>query len=173
MHIRLTIVLAKLFLPREWERKKLLQRQERGQHGVALATAAALVGLECDIYMGEVDIAKEHPNVTRMKILGANVIPVSFGLRTLKEAVDAAFAAYLKDPVNQLYAIGSVVGPHPFPMMVRDFQRIIGDEAKEQFKSNGPEIYQIILLHVLEEDQMQLGLFSAFLNDEQNQYLWG
>lgn len=97
---------------------------------MALATAV-LVGMECDIYMGEVDIAKEHPNVVRMKILGTKVIPATHGRKTLKEAVDAAFEAYLKDPITQLYAIGSVVSPHPFPMMVRDFQSIIGNEAKQ------------------------------------------
>ena len=83
--------------------------------------------------MGEVDMAKEHPNVVRMHILGANVIPATHGLKTLKEAVDTAFENYLKDPVTQFYAIGSVVGPHPFPRMVRDFQSIVGVEAKEQF----------------------------------------
>jgi len=114
-------------------KKKLIAETGAGQHGVALATAAALVGLECDIYMGEVDIAKEHPNVVRMRILGANVVPVTHGRKTLKEAVDSAFKAYLEDPHTQLYAIGSVVGPHPFPMMVRDFQSIIGNEAREQF----------------------------------------
>ncbi len=114
-------------------KKKIIAETGAGQHGVALATAAALLDLECDIYMGEVDIAKEHPNVVRMKILGANVIPVKSGLKTLKEAVDEAFIGYLQDPVNQLYAIGSVVGPHPFPMMVRDFQKIVGEEARAQF----------------------------------------
>ncbi len=83
--------------------------------------------------MGEVDIAKQAPNVARMKLLGAKVIPVTFGLRTLKEAVDSCFGAYMQDPVTQLYCIGSVVGPHPFPMMVRDFQRVVGIEAREQF----------------------------------------
>ncbi len=96
-------------------KKKIIAETGAGQHGVALATAAALVGLECDIYMGEVDIAKEHPNVVRMHILGAKVIPATHGRKTLKEAVDAAFGGYLEDPVNQLYAIGSVVGPTPSP----------------------------------------------------------
>lgn len=86
--------------------------------------------------MGEVDIAKEHPNVVRMKLLGAHLVPVTRGLKTLKEAVDSAFEAYLKDPVNSIYCIGSVVGPHPFPMMVRDFQHVVGVEAREQFLEN-------------------------------------
>jgi len=115
-------------------KKKLIAETGAGQHGVALATAAAYFGLECDIYMGEVDIAKQAPNVTRMKILGANVIPVSFGLKTLKEAVDAAFMAYSREYKDAIYCIGTAAGPHPFPLMVRDFQYCIGQEARELFK---------------------------------------
>ena len=114
-------------------KKKLIAETGAGQHGVALATAAAYFGLECDIYMGEVDIAKQAPNVTRMKMLGARVVPVSHGLKTLKEAVDAAFDAYMREYKDAIYCIGSVLGPHPFPLMVRDFQSVIGFEAREQF----------------------------------------
>ncbi|MBR2323907.1 MAG: tryptophan synthase subunit beta, partial [Clostridia bacterium] len=114
-------------------KKKIIAETGAGQHGVALATAAAYFGLECDIYMGEVDIKKQQPNVTRMKILGANVVPVKEGLKTLKEAVDAAFDAYMREYKDAIYCIGSVLGPHPFPMMVRDFQEVIGVEAREQF----------------------------------------
>ena len=114
-------------------KKKIIAETGAGQHGVALATAAAYFGLDCDIYMGEVDIAKQHPNVIRMKMLGARVIPVTHGLKTLKEAVDAAFDAYLKEYETSIYCIGSVVGPHPFPKMVRDFQSVIGIEARVQF----------------------------------------
>ena len=95
-------------------KKKLIAETGAGQHGVALATAAAYFGMECDIYMGEVDIAKQAPNVTRMKMLGANVIPVTFGLKTLKEAVDAAFMAYAKEYKDAIYCIGTAAGPHPF-----------------------------------------------------------
>ncbi len=114
-------------------KKKIIAETGAGQHGVALATAAAFFGLECDIYMGEVDIAKQAPNVTRMKMLGARVIPVRHGLKTLKEAVDAAFEAYLNEYDTAIYCIGSAVGPHPFPQMVRDFQMVVGIEAREQF----------------------------------------
>ena len=114
-------------------KKKLIAETGAGQHGVALATAAAYFGLACDIYMGEVDIEKQAPNVTRMKMLGARVIPVSHGLKTLKEAVDAAFTAYLGEYETTIYCIGSAVGPHPFPKMVRDFQMVVGIEAKAQF----------------------------------------
>ena len=115
-------------------KKKMIAETGAGQHGVALATAAAHFGLECDIYMGEVDIKKQAPNVTRMKMLGARVIPVTHGLKTLKEAVDAAFDGYLKEYETSIYCIGSAVGPHPFPKMVRDFQMVVGEEARDQFK---------------------------------------
>ena len=140
------------------------------QHVSAATTAgtaaAALVGLECDIYMGEVDMAKERPNVVRMKILGANVIPASHGLKTLKEAVDAAFGAYMEDPVTQFYAIGSVVGPHPFPAMVRDFQAVVGREAKEQFKELTGGKLPDNLVACVGGGCNAIGLFTAFLGDE-------
>ncbi|MDX1303624.1 tryptophan synthase subunit beta [Photobacterium sp.] len=158
--------LGEALLAKKMGKKKLIAETGAGQHGVALATAAALVGLKCDIYMGEVDIAKEHPNVVKMRILGANVIPVTHGRKTLKEAVDAAFAAYLSDPVTQLYAIGSVVGPHPFPMMVRDFQSIIGNEAREQFQEMTGQLPDNLVACV-GGGSNAMGLFSAFLQDEQ------
>ncbi|MBO5879365.1 MAG: tryptophan synthase subunit beta [Clostridia bacterium] len=114
-------------------KKKLIAETGAGQHGVALATAAAYFGMKCDIYMGEVDIEKQHPNVVRMRILGANVIPVTRGLKTLKEAVDAAFEAYMEEYGDAMYCIGSALGPHPFPKMVRDFQAVVGYEARDQF----------------------------------------
>jgi len=146
-------------------KKKLIAETGAGQHGVALATAAAYFGLECEIHMGEVDIEKEHPNVVRMQILGAKVVPVSHGLKTLKEAVDSAFEAYLKDPVNTIYCIGSVVGPHPFPMMVRDFQRVVGIEAREQFFEMTGELPDAVTACV-GGGSNSMGIFSAFLADE-------
>ncbi|MEF3191975.1 MAG: tryptophan synthase subunit beta [Campylobacterales bacterium] len=156
--------LGEALLAKRMGKKKLIAETGAGQHGVALATAAALVGLECDIYMGEVDIAKEHPNVVRMKILGARVIPATHGRKTLKEAVDAAFEAYLKDPVNQFYAIGSVVGPHPFPMMVRDFQSIVGNEAREQFLEMTGSLPGNVVACV-GGGSNAIGIFTAFLDD--------
>ncbi len=156
--------LGEALLAKKMGKQKIIAETGAGQHGVALATAAALVGLECDIYMGEVDIKKEHPNVVRMHILGANVIPATHGRKTLKEAVDAAFEAYLKDPVTQLYAIGSVVGPHPFPMMVRDFQSIIGNEAKQQFNDMTGSLPDNIVACV-GGGSNALGIFTAFLDD--------
>lgn len=145
-------------------KKKLIAETGAGQHGVALATAAAYFGLECEIHMGEVDIKKEHPNVVRMKILGAKVIPVSFGAKTLKEAVDSAFESYLKDPVNSIYAIGSVVGPHPFPKMVRDFQAIVGAESRAQFLEMTGELPDIVTACV-GGGSNAMGIFSGFIDD--------
>ena len=161
--------LGEALLAKKMGKKKLIAETGAGQHGVALATAAALVGLECDIYMGEVDIAKEHPNVVRMKILGAKVIPATHGRKTLKEAVDAAFEGYLSDPITQFYAIGSVVGPHPFPMMVRDFQSIVGQEAREQFLKMTGKLPDHIVACV-GGGSNALGIFSAFLDDDVSLY---
>jgi len=147
-------------------KKKLIAETGAGQHGVALATAAAYFGLECEIHMGEVDIKKEHPNVVRMKLLGAKVVPVTHGLKTLKEAVDSAFEAYLKDPVSTIYCIGSVVGPHPFPMMVRDFQHIVGVEAREQFFDMTGELPDAVAACV-GGGSNAIGIFSGFLDDEE------
>jgi tryptophan synthase beta chain len=158
--------LGEALLCKKMGKKKIIAETGAGQHGVALATAAVLVGLECDIYMGVIDIAKEYPNVVRMKILGANVIPVERGTQTLKDAVDAAFEAYLEDPVNQLYAIGSVVGPHPFPMMVRDFQAVVGNEARAQFQENSGKLPDNIVACV-GGGSNAIGIFSAFLEDSE------
>lgn len=156
--------LGEALLAKRMGKTRLIAETGAGQHGVALATAAAITGLECSIYMGTVDMKKEHPNVTRMRILGAEVFPVSEGMETLKEAVDAAFAAYMKDPVNQFYAIGSVVGPDPFPMMVRDFQQTVGIEAREQFMTLTGKLPDNLVACV-GGGSNAIGLFSAFLNE--------
>ena len=145
-------------------KKKIIAETGAGQHGVALATAAAYFGLECDIYMGEVDIVKQAPNVARMKLLGTRVVPVSHGLKTLKEAVDAAFEAYMGEFEDTIYCIGSVVGPHPFPMMVRDFQSVVGVEAREQFFDMTGELPDAVVACV-GGGSNAAGIMSAFLND--------
>ncbi|MBQ4100841.1 MAG: tryptophan synthase subunit beta [Oscillospiraceae bacterium] len=144
-------------------KKKLIAETGAGQHGVALATAAAYFGLECDIYMGEVDIAKQHPNVIRMEMLGARVIPVTHGLKTLKEAVDAAFEAYLNEYHDAIYCIGSVLGPHPFPLMVRDFQSVVGFEAYDQFKEMTGILPDAVCASV-GGGSNSMGMFSGFLS---------
>ncbi len=163
---KLNHCMGEALLAKHLGKKKLIAETGAGQHGVALATAAAYFGLECEIHMGEVDIAKEHPNVVRMKILGATVVPVTHGLKTLKEAVDSAFNKYLEDPENSIYCIGSVVGPHPFPMLVRDFQRVVGIEAKEQFLDMTGELPDKIVACV-GGGSNAIGLFSAFLDDDE------
>lgn len=145
-------------------KKKLIAETGAGQHGVALATAAAFFGLECEIHMGEVDIAKQAPNVARMKLLGAKVVPVTHGLKTLKEAVDSAFDAYSNDYKNSIYCIGSVLGPHPFPMMVRDFQMVIGEEAKSQFKEMTGYLPDAVVACV-GGGSNAAGMFNAFLDE--------
>ncbi|WP_033171154.1 tryptophan synthase subunit beta [Selenomonas sp. ND2010] len=145
-------------------KKRIIAETGAGQHGVALATAAAFFGLECTIYMGEVDIAKQAPNVARMKILGANVVPVTHGLKTLKEAVDAAFADYLENYKDTIYCIGSAVGPHPFPLMVRDFQTIVGIEAREQFQQMMGFLPDVVTACV-GGGSNSIGMFVPFLND--------
>src|SRR4029079_371474 len=145
-------------------KKKVIAETGAGQHGVALATAAAHFGLECEIHMGEVDIEKQAPNVSRMQLLAATLVRVTRALKTLKEAVDSAFEAYLADYENSIYAIGSVVGPHPFPLMVRDFQRVVGIEAREQFvemTGNLPDVVEACG----GGGSTAIGIFSAFLDD--------
>jgi tryptophan synthase beta chain len=156
--------LGQALLAKYMGKTKVLAETGAGQHGVALATACALVGIPCEIHMGEVDIKKEHPNVTKMKILGCKVIPVSRGTKTLKDAVDSAFDEYMKDPVNFLYAIGSVVGPHPFPKMVRDFQSVVGKEARAQFLEMEGHLPNIVTACV-GGGSNAIGIFTEFLPD--------
>lgn len=162
---KLNHCMGEALLAKYMGKKKVIAETGAGQHGVALATAAAYFGLECEIHMGEVDIAKEHPNVVRMQLLGAKVVPVTHGLKTLKEAVDSAFEAYLKDPVNSIYCIGSVVGPHPFPMLVRDFQHVIGVESREQFLEMTGELPDEVCACV-GGGSNAMGMFSGFLDDD-------
>ena len=156
--------IGEVLLAKKMGKKKVIAETGAGQHGVALATAAALVGLECEIHMGVVDIAKEHPNVSRMKILGCTLVPVSEGAGTLKEAVDSAFGAYLQDPVNTMFAIGSVVGPSPFPEMVAYFQSIVGCEARAQFKKLTGGLPNEVVACV-GGGSNAIGLFSGFLDE--------
>ena len=163
---KLNHCMAEVILAKHLGKKKVIAETGAGQHGVALATAAAYFGLECEIHMGEVDIAKERPNVVRMKILGAKVVPATHGLKTLKEAVDSAFEAYLADTENSIYCIGSVVGPHPFPMMVRDFQSVIGFESKEQFLEHEGKLPDNVIACV-GGGSNAMGLFAGFIDDKE------
>ena len=162
---KLNHCMAEGLLAKYMGKTKLMAETGAGQHGVALATAAAYFGLECEIHMGEIDIAKEAPNVTRMKLLGATVVPVGFGGRSLKEAVDSCFQSYVAQADTALFAIGSVVGPHPFPRMVRDFQHVIGVEAREQFLELTGELPDMVAACV-GGGSNAMGLFSGFIDDE-------
>ena len=161
---KLNHCMGEVLLAKYMGKKKVIAETGAGQHGVALATAAAHFGLECDIYMGTVDIKKQAPNVAKMKILGARVVEVKDGLGTLKEAVDAAFEAYMQEYKDAIYCIGSVVGPHPFPMMVRDFQSVVGFEAKEQFKEMTGELPDAVVACV-GGGSNAMGIFSGFLDE--------
>ncbi len=157
--------LGEALLAKRMGKKKLIAETGAGQHGVATATAAAIMGLECDIYMGAVDVAKEKPNVDRMKILGANIISVESGTKTLKEAVDEAIIAYSKEYETAMYAIGSAVGPHPFPMIIEHFQSVIGREAREQFLEQAETLPNHVVACV-GGGSNAIGIFSGFLNDD-------
>ncbi|HPQ81787.1 MAG TPA: tryptophan synthase subunit beta [bacterium] len=156
--------LGEALLAKRMGKKRVIAETGAGQHGVALATAAAIAGLSCDIYMGEIDIAKQHPNVVRMKLLGAAVHPVSAGGKSLKDAVDAAIGAYLDDVENSFFAIGSVVGPHPYPMMIQEFQSVVGREAKRQITDKEGRLPDILMACV-GGGSNAMGLFHEFLND--------
>ncbi len=157
--------LGEALLAKRMGKTKLLAETGAGQHGVALATATALVGIECEIHMGEIDVLKQHPNVIRMQLLGAKVVTVKSGGRSLKDAVDSAFDAFVKDPKNIFFGIGSIVGPHPFPMMVRDFQSIIGKEAKVQILEQEGRLPDYLIACV-GGGSNAIGLFHEFLDDE-------
>ena len=163
---KLNHCMAEVILAKHLGKKKVIAETGAGQHGVALATAAAYFGLECEIHMGEVDIAKEHPNVIRMKILGATVVPATHGLKTLKEAVDSAFDKYVEEHDDSIYCIGSVVGPHPFPMMVRDFQSVIGIESREQFFEHEEKLPTTVVACV-GGGSNAMGIFAGFIDDKE------
>ncbi len=164
---KLNNAMGQALLAKYLGKKKLIAETGAGSHGSAVAMAAAYFDLKCDIYMGSVDIKKQAANVSRIKVLGANVIEVSEGSGTLKEAVDAAFEAYSKEYKTAFYCLGSAVGPHPYPLMVRDFQEIIGREAKEQFLEMTGELPDIVTACV-GGGSNAIGMFEAFLNEPVN-----
>ncbi len=152
-------------LAKRMGKKKLIAETGAGQHGVALAPAPALLGLECEIHMGAVDVAKQHPNVVRMEMLGARVVSITSGGQTLKEAIDSAFSVFAADYADTFFAIGSAVGPDPYPSMVRDFQSIIGREARRQVLEKEGRLPDALVAAV-GGGSNALGLFTAFLEDE-------
>jgi len=158
--------IGEALLAKRMGKKRLIAETGAGQHGVALATAAALVGLACEIHMGAIDIAKQHPNVIRMKLLGCKVIEVTQGGACLKDAVDSAFTDFVTNHKDTFFAIGSVVGPHPYPMMVQDFQSVVGREARTQILEQAGRLPDYLVACV-GGGSNAMGLFTAFLPDKE------
>ena len=156
--------LGEVLLAKKLGKSKVIAETGAGQHGVALATAAALMGVECEIHIGVVDIEKEHPNVSRMKILGAKIIPVSRGAGTLKEAVDSAFETYMNELDSSMFAIGSALGPAPYPEIVSYFQSVVGREARAQFLETTGQLPNKVVACV-GGGSNAIGIFSGFLDD--------
>ena len=151
-------------LARRMGKKRIIAETGAGQHGVATATVAARFGLECIVYMGERDIERQQPNVFRMRLLGAEVRPVSSGSRTLKDAMNEALRDWVTNVEDTFYIIGSVAGPHPYPAMVRDFQSVIGIEAKEQIRAKEGRLPDLLVAAV-GGGSNAMGLFHPFLDD--------
>ena len=157
--------LGQILLAKRMGKTRIIAETGAGQHGVASATVSALFGLPCTVYMGEVDVERQQPNVFRMKLLGSEVVPVSSGSRTLKDALNEAIRDWVTNVTDTFYIIGTVAGPHPYPELVRDFQSVIGDEAKEQIlKAEGrlPDT----LVACIGGGSNAMGLFHPFLDDE-------
>ena len=161
-------VLGQALLTKRMGKKRIIAETGAGQHGVASATAAALFGLECVVYMGEVDTKRQALNVARMKLLGAEVIPVTTGSRTLKDAINEALRDWVTNVDDTHYLLGTVAGPHPFPEMVRDFHSVIGKEAREQMLSEFGHL-PTALAACVGGGSNAIGLFHAFLDDPEVQ----
>jgi len=156
---------GQVLLARRMGKKRVIAETGAGQHGVATAAAAALFGLECEVYMGEEDMTRQAPNVTRMKLLGSKVTPVSQGSKTLKDAINEAMRDWVTTVKTTHYVLGSVLGPHPYPMMIRDFQRVIGKEARKQILKQEGKL-PTALIACVGGGSNSIGLFYDFLQDE-------
>ncbi len=159
-------VLGQALLAKKMGKKKLIAETGAGQHGVATATAAALFGMECEVHMGAVDVEKQSLNVYRMELLGCKVVSVEAGLKTLKEAVDSALMKWSTELEDTYYLIGSVVGPHPYPTMVRDFQKVIGKEIKAQIIQKEGKLPDAVIACV-GGGSNAIGAFYEFINDSE------
>ena len=157
-------VLGQALLTKRMGKKRIIAETGAGQHGVASATAAALMGLDCVVYMGEEDTRRQALNVARMKLLGAQVVPVTSGSKTLKDAINEAMRDWVTNVADTHYMLGTVAGPHPFPTMVRDFHKIIGDEAREQMLALTGRLPDAVLACV-GGGSNAIGIFNAFIPD--------
>ncbi|NYF99582.1 tryptophan synthase subunit beta [Janibacter cremeus] len=158
-------VLAQTLLTRRMGKRRVIAETGAGQHGVATATAAALMGLECTVYMGRVDTERQALNVARMRVLGANVVPVEHGSATLKDAINEAMRDWVTNVEHTHYVLGTVTGPHPFPEMVRDFHKIIGEEAREQVLELTGRLPDAVIACV-GGGSNAMGIFHRFISDE-------
>ncbi|MBU4524825.1 MAG: tryptophan synthase subunit beta [Desulfomicrobium sp.] len=158
--------IGQILLARRMGKKKIIAETGAGQHGVATAATAALMGMECTIYMGAVDVERQKLNVFRMQMMGAKVVPAESGQQTLKEAVDEALMAWVQDAQNTFYLLGSAVGPHPYPLMVREFQSIVGREAKAQILEAEGRLPDYCIACV-GGGSNAMGLFSEFIPHEE------
>ncbi len=158
--------IGQILLAERLGKKRIIAETGAGQHGVATATVCALKGLECVVYMGEVDIARQAPNVARMKMMGAKVVPATSGSKTLKDATNEAMRDWINNPVDTHYIIGSVVGPHPYPDMVSRFQSIISEETKIQLKERTGSENPDIVMACVGGGSNAMGMFYHFLDDE-------
>jgi tryptophan synthase beta chain len=157
-------VLGQIMLARRMGKKRIIAETGAGMHGVATATLCAKFGLECIVYMGAVDVARQEPNVLRMRALGTKVVPVTSGAKTLKDAMNEALRDWVTNVENTFYCIGTVAGPHPYPMMVRDFQLVIGEEVREQIKELEGRLPDS-LIACIGGGSNAMGLFHPFLDD--------
>ena len=162
---KINAVLGQILLAKRMGRKRIIAETGAGQHGVATATACALFGLQCVVFMGATDVERQQPNVFRMKLLGAEVRPVTSGAATLKDAMNEALRDWVANVHDTYYCIGTVAGPHPFPTMVRDFQCVIGDEAKQQMLAAEGRLPDVLVAAV-GGGSSAMGLFHPFLDDE-------
>ncbi|MBK8027860.1 MAG: tryptophan synthase subunit beta [Chloroflexi bacterium] len=158
--------LGQALLAQRMGKKRVVAETGAGQHGVASATVSALLGLDCHVYMGSVDMVRQEPNVFRMKLLGAEVIPVESGSKTLKDAINEAIRDWVTNASTTFYLLGSALGPHPYPMMVRDFQSVIGIEARQQMLEMAGRLPDVCIACV-GGGSNAIGLFHAFRDDEQ------
>ena len=159
-------VLGQALLTKRMGKKRIIAETGAGQHGVASATAAALMGLDCVVYMGEEDTRRQSLNVARMKLLGAQIVPVTTGSRTLKDAINEAMRDWVTNVADTHYMLGTVAGPHPFPTMVRDFHKIIGEESREQMLELTGRLPDAVLACV-GGGSNAIGIFNAFIPDTQ------
>ncbi|MEO7803367.1 MAG: tryptophan synthase subunit beta [Actinomycetota bacterium] len=158
--------IGQLLLAVRMGKQRIIAETGAGQHGVATATAAAWFGLPCVVYMGREDTVRQSLNVSRMKLLGAEVVPVTSGTQTLKDAVNEAFRDWVANVDDTHYVIGSVVGPHPFPTLVADLQRVIGDEARAQFMKENKKALPDVVIACVGGGSNAIGMFRAFLDDK-------